>query len=84
MHGGETDVVRVFDENVKLTEENMRGYLKEADLEEQGFSKLWKSPLKLTKTAESQEREQFTTERQMIAQESCFGKVFWNNACQRD
>jgi hypothetical protein len=39
VHGGETDVVRVFDENVKLTEEKMRGYLKEADLEEQGFIK---------------------------------------------
>jgi uncharacterized protein YehS (DUF1456 family) len=39
VHGGETDVVRVFDENVKLTEEKMRGYLKEADLEWEGFVK---------------------------------------------
>jgi hypothetical protein len=39
VHGGETDVVRVFDENVKLTEEKMRGYLKEADLEGQRFVK---------------------------------------------
>ncbi|CAB4003688.1 Hypothetical predicted protein [Paramuricea clavata] len=39
VHGGETDVVRIFDENLKLTEEKMRGYLKEVDLEGQGFIK---------------------------------------------
>ena len=39
VHGGETDVVRVFDENLRLTEEQMKEYLKEADLESQGFIK---------------------------------------------
>ena len=39
VHGGETDVVRVFDENLRFTEEQMKKYLKEADLESQGFIK---------------------------------------------
>ena len=39
MHGAESDVVRVFDDKLRLTDEEMAEYLKQADLERYGFTK---------------------------------------------
>ena len=39
MHGAETDVIRVFDDKLRLTNDEMEEYLKEADLERFGFTK---------------------------------------------
>jgi hypothetical protein len=39
VHGAESDVIRVFDDKLRLTDEEMQGYLKQADLERYGFKK---------------------------------------------
>ena len=39
VHGAESDVVRIFDDKVSLTNEKMEEYLKKADLERYGFTK---------------------------------------------
>jgi hypothetical protein len=39
VHGAETDVIRVFDDKLHLTEKKMQDYLKQADLEKYGFEK---------------------------------------------
>ena len=39
MYGGESDVVRVFDDKLRLTNKDLEEYLKQADLENYGFKK---------------------------------------------
>jgi uncharacterized protein YxeA/NAD-dependent dihydropyrimidine dehydrogenase PreA subunit len=39
VHGAETDVVRIFDDKLDLTDTEMQRYLKQADLENNGFEK---------------------------------------------
>ena len=39
VYGGESDVVRVFDDKLRLTDKEMQDYLKQADLERYGFEK---------------------------------------------
>ena len=39
MHGAESDVVRVFDDKIHLSNKKMEEYLKQADLERFGFKK---------------------------------------------
>ena len=39
MYGAETDVVRIFDDKLQLTDKEMFQYIKEADLENYGFTK---------------------------------------------
>jgi hypothetical protein len=34
VHGAESDVVRVFDDKLRLTDKEMQDYLKQADLEQ--------------------------------------------------
>jgi hypothetical protein len=39
VYGAESDVVRVFDDKLRLTDKEMQDYLKQADLERYGFEK---------------------------------------------
>jgi hypothetical protein len=39
VHGAESDVIRIFDDKLHLTEKEMAEYLKQADLENYGFAK---------------------------------------------
>jgi hypothetical protein len=79
VHGGETDVVRVFDENVKLTEEKMRGYLKEADLEEQGFVKT------VEVSTETDENGRITRKRTIYYRKTddCSRVMFWESVLEQ-
>jgi hypothetical protein len=40
VHGAESDVIRVYDDKLRLTEKEMAEYLKQADLENYGFEKI--------------------------------------------
>jgi hypothetical protein len=84
VHSAETDVIRVFDDKLHLTEKKMQDYLKQAGLEKYGFEKTVEVSTETDENGKTKKRKPSTTRSLMTAPGLCFGKEFWTNACQRN
>ena len=79
VYGGETDVVRVFDENLRLTEEQMTEALKEADLESQGFIKTTEVSIETDENGETRKKRTIYYKKT----DDCSRVMFWESVLEQ-
>ncbi len=77
--GAETDVVRVFDENLKISEHEMKEYLKKANLEKYGFQR---SEEKSIETDENGRKMVKKTIYYMVT-DDCSRVMFWESVLEQ-
>ena len=79
MRGAESDVVRVFDDKLRLTDEEMAEYLKQADLERYGFTKTVQSSIETDENGK-------TTKKKTIyykVTDDCSRVAFWESVLEQ-
>ncbi|XP_028402185.1 uncharacterized protein LOC114525161 isoform X2 [Dendronephthya gigantea] len=79
VYGGESDVLRVFDENLKLTEKEMEEYMKQADLEKHGFKRNEETT---TETDENGETRKKRTIYYKVT-DDCSRVMFWEGVLEQ-
>ena len=79
VYGAESDVVRIFDDKLRITDEEMQDYLKQADLERYGFTKT------VEETTETDENGK-TSKRKTIyykVTDDCSKVMFWESVLEQ-
>ena len=79
VHGAESDVVRIFDDKVRLTNEKMEEYLKQDDLERFGFTKTVEVS---TETDENGKTTKKTTIYYKVT-DDCSKVAFWESVLEQ-
>ncbi|XP_028402228.1 uncharacterized protein LOC114525207 [Dendronephthya gigantea] len=79
VYGGESDVLRVFDENLRLTEKEMEEYMKQADLEKYGFKRTEETTIE---TDENGEKRQKRTIYYRVT-DDCSRVMFWEGILEQ-
>ena len=79
MHGAESDVVRVFDDKLRLSNEQMQYYLKKADLERFGFTRT------VEVSTETDENGRTTRKRTIYYKvtDDCSRVMFWEGVLEQ-
>ena len=79
VHGGESDVIRIFDGKLRLSEKQMQDYLKKADLENYGFTKT------VEVSTETDENGRKTTKRTIYYKvtDDCSRVMFWEGVLEK-
>ncbi|XP_028402183.1 uncharacterized protein LOC114525161 isoform X1 [Dendronephthya gigantea] len=79
VYGAESDVPRVFDENLQLTEEEMEEYMKQVDLEKYGFKRTEET------TIETDENGEKRTKRTIYYKvtDDCSRAMFWEGVLEQ-
>ena len=73
VHGAETDVVRIFDDKLKISDKEMQDYLEQANLEKYGFKKT------VEETTETDENGKITKKKTIHYKvtDDCSRVMFW-------
>ncbi|XP_028402246.1 uncharacterized protein LOC114525219 [Dendronephthya gigantea] len=79
VYGAESDVLRVFDENLQLTEKEMEEYMKQANLEKYGFKRTEET------TTETDENGEKSTKRIIYYKvtDDCSRVMFWEGVLEQ-
>ena len=79
MQGAESDVVRIFHDNLQLSGEQMQDYLKKAELEKYGFTKT------VEVTTETDEKGETTRKRTIYYKvtDDCSRVMFWEGVLEQ-
>ena len=79
MYGAESDVVRVFDEKLRLTEKELEDYMKQANLEKYGFTRTEET------TIETDENGERRTKRTIYYKvtDDCSRVTFWERVLEQ-
>ncbi|XP_028402204.1 uncharacterized protein LOC114525180 [Dendronephthya gigantea] len=79
VYGGESDVLRVFDENIKLTEKEMEEYMKQADLEKYGFKRTEETTFETDENGEKKKRRTIYYK----VTDDCSRAMFWEGVLEQ-
>ena len=79
MHGAETDVVRIFDDKLKISDKEMQDYLEQANLEKYGFKKT------VEETTETDENGKITKKKTIHYKvtDDCSRVMFWEGVLEQ-
>ncbi|XP_028402225.1 uncharacterized protein LOC114525204 [Dendronephthya gigantea] len=79
VYGAESDVLRVFDENLQLTEEEMEEYMKQADLEKYGFKRTEETTFETDENGEKRKRRTIYYK----VTDDCSRVMFWEGILEQ-